>query len=90
VKKIVDPTGVGDAFRGGFLRGYELELDWQTCGQMGSLAAAIASNSAGRRIIRLQFRNLLSATGNILTTRTNWMFFYIYKPWRIREWQTMM
>lgn len=37
--KIGDPTGVGDAFRGGFLRGFRLGLDWQTCGQMGALAA---------------------------------------------------
>ena len=38
-ERILDPTGVGDAFRGGFLRGYRLGLDWQTCGQMGALAA---------------------------------------------------
>lgn len=39
-KQILDPTGVGDAFRGGFLRGYSLGLDWETCGRMGSVAAA--------------------------------------------------
>jgi adenosine kinase len=44
---IVDPTGVGDAFRGGFLRGYRLGLDWQTCGQMGSLAATYCLENAG-------------------------------------------
>lgn len=38
-EQIVDPTGVGDAFRGGFLAGYSHQLDWQTCGCMGSLAA---------------------------------------------------
>lgn len=47
VEKIVDPTGVGDAFRGGFLRGYQLKLDWQTCGQMGSLAAAYCLEQKG-------------------------------------------
>ena len=36
---IEDPTGVGDAFRGGFLTGYSHGLDLKTCGQMGSLAA---------------------------------------------------
>ncbi len=45
--KIADPTGVGDAFRGGFLRGYRLGLDWQTCGQMGSLAAAYCLEQRG-------------------------------------------
>lgn len=36
---IVDPTGVGDAFRGGFLTGYAQGWDWALCGQVGSLAA---------------------------------------------------
>jgi adenosine kinase len=37
---IVDPTGIGDAFRGGFLTGYSHQLDLGTCGRMGALAAA--------------------------------------------------
>jgi adenosine kinase len=45
--KIADPTGVGDAFRGGFLRGYRLKLDWQTCGQMGALAATYCLEQHG-------------------------------------------
>jgi len=36
---IIDPTGVGDAFRGGFLKGYMHDLSLERCGQMGSLAA---------------------------------------------------
>jgi adenosine kinase len=36
---IADPTGVGDAFRGGFLAGYARGLDLVTCAQMGALAA---------------------------------------------------
>jgi len=46
-EKIEDPTGVGDAFRGGFLRGYELGFSWKTCGQMGSLAAAYCLENRG-------------------------------------------
>lgn len=46
-KQIVDPTGVGDAFRGGFLRGYQLGLDWKICCQMGSLAAVYCLESNG-------------------------------------------
>ena len=45
--KIADPTGVGDAFRGGFLRGYRLGLDLQTCGQMGALAATYVLEQKG-------------------------------------------
>jgi adenosine kinase len=44
---IADPTGVGDAFRGGFLRGYRLGLDMQTCGQMGALAATYVLEQKG-------------------------------------------
>jgi adenosine kinase len=39
-KEIIDPTGVGDAFRGGFLTGYSFQLDLRLCGEMGALAAA--------------------------------------------------
>lgn len=45
--QILDPTGVGDAFRGGFLRGLSLKLDWQTCGQMGALAASYCLEKRG-------------------------------------------
>jgi len=44
---IADPTGVGDAFRGGFIRGRRLNLDWQTCGQMGALAATYCLENRG-------------------------------------------
>jgi adenosine kinase len=46
-EKIADPTGVGDAFRGGFLRGYRLGMGLQTCGQMGSLAATYCLEKKG-------------------------------------------
>lgn len=38
-EQIADPTGVGDAFRGGFLAGYSRGWNWELCGQMGALAA---------------------------------------------------
>lgn len=47
---IKDPTGVGDAFRGGFLRGYSLGLDWQTIGQMGALAATYCLEQQGTQV----------------------------------------
>jgi adenosine kinase len=46
-QKIVDPTGVGDAFRGGFLTGYSRGFDWELCGQMGNLAATYCLESDG-------------------------------------------
>jgi adenosine kinase len=46
-KEILDPTGVGDAFRGGFVRGERLGLDWETCGRMGVLAATYCLETRG-------------------------------------------
>ncbi len=46
-ERIADPTGVGDAFRGGFLTGYSLRLDWETCGRMGALAATYCLEQTG-------------------------------------------
>jgi adenosine kinase len=42
-----DPTGVGDAFRAGFLKGYLHGLEWERCGQMGALAATYCLENAG-------------------------------------------
>ena len=44
---IADPTGVGDAFRGGFMKGLALGADYRTCGRMGSVAAAWALEHLG-------------------------------------------
>ena len=46
-EKIVDPTGVGDAFRGGFLIGYSHNLDMDICGRMGALAATYCLEQRG-------------------------------------------
>jgi adenosine kinase len=45
--EIVDPTGVGDAFRGGFLTGYSRGFDWKLCGEIGSLAAVYCLEQRG-------------------------------------------
>lgn len=45
--EILDPTGVGDAFRGGFLRGYSMGFQWETCGRMGALAASYCLEQRG-------------------------------------------
>lgn len=47
VKGSVDPTGAGDAFRGGFLAGYSRGLPLDVCGRMGSVAAAYAIEHYG-------------------------------------------
>jgi adenosine kinase len=46
-KNISDPTGAGDAFRGGFLTGMSNGMDWVTCAQMGALTATYCLESDG-------------------------------------------
>ena len=48
-QQIADPTGVGDAFRGGFLSGYAHGWDLEVCAQMGSVAAAYCLEQDGPR-----------------------------------------
>ncbi len=47
VTRIVDPTGVGDAFRAGLLRGRGAGWDWELCGRIGALCAAYALEHNG-------------------------------------------
>lgn len=46
-RQVVDPTGVGDAFRAGFLVGYAHGWDWMLCGKVGSLAAVYCLEQKG-------------------------------------------
>jgi adenosine kinase len=44
---IVDPTGVGDAYRGGLMKGMATHASWKTCGQLGSVAATYVLEHVG-------------------------------------------
>lgn len=44
---IADPTGVGDAFRGGLLRGIAAGWDWELSGRVGALAATYVLEQMG-------------------------------------------
>lgn len=45
--QVVDPTGAGDAWRGGFLAGLDRGYDLHVCGQMGAVAAVYAVEHYG-------------------------------------------
>ncbi|MGD8407254.1 MAG: carbohydrate kinase family protein [Thiohalophilus sp.] len=47
VKGINDPTGCGDAYRGGILYGLLNDMDWETTGRIASLMGAIKVESTG-------------------------------------------
>lgn len=47
VDAVTDPTGCGDAFRGGLLYGLQNGLDWETTGRIASLMGAIKISHHG-------------------------------------------
>jgi adenosine kinase len=46
-KQLDDPTGVGDAFRAGLIKGLAMDLGWELAGQMGALAATYTLEQPG-------------------------------------------
>jgi len=71
-REIVDPTGVGDAFRGGFLTGFAHGFDWKLCGEIGSLAAVYCLEQRGpqshnytRQEFVLRFREFFNDEGKL-------------------------
>jgi adenosine kinase len=46
-QRIVDPTGVGDAYRGGLMKGLAAGAGFETCARLGSVAAAYALEHLG-------------------------------------------
>jgi adenosine kinase len=46
-REIVDPTGVGDAFRGGFMKGLSVGAGWEASAKLGSVAATYALEHMG-------------------------------------------
>jgi adenosine kinase len=56
----VDPTGVGDAFRAGLIRGLRIGAPWPTAGRMGSVAAVFGLEAVGpqpSRYSKREFRD---------------------------------
>ncbi|MBN1967289.1 MAG: carbohydrate kinase family protein, partial [Anaerolineae bacterium] len=47
VTAVADPTGVGDAYRAGLLKGIASGFGWELCGQIGALAAAYVLEHTG-------------------------------------------
>jgi adenosine kinase len=45
--RIVDPTGVGDAYRAGFMKGMALRLPFDVCARVGSVAATYVLEHLG-------------------------------------------
>jgi adenosine kinase len=46
-RRIVDPTGVGDGYRAGFMKGLAMEMPYDVCARLGSVAAAYVLEHVG-------------------------------------------
>ncbi|MBU1190396.1 MAG: carbohydrate kinase family protein [Gammaproteobacteria bacterium] len=60
-REVIDPTGCGDAYRGGLLYGLMNGLDWEVTGRMAALMGAIKIAHHGtqnHRFTRAQFADL--------------------------------
>lgn len=47
ISAVADPTGAGDAYRGGFFAGHSVDLSWEQCGKVGALCGAYALECVG-------------------------------------------
>ncbi|MBL4844424.1 MAG: carbohydrate kinase family protein [Planctomycetes bacterium] len=47
VENVVDPTGAGDAFRGGLVKGLVSEAGWESAARLGALTAAFCVEQQG-------------------------------------------
>lgn len=59
ISAAVDPTGVGDAFRAGFLAGLSWELSLEQCAQVGSVLAAHVIETVGTQEYTLDRENFV-------------------------------
>lgn len=59
-ERVLDPTGVGDAFRAGLMKGIVHGLGWETSGRMGSLAAVYVLETDGPQNHRYSLADFLT------------------------------
>jgi adenosine kinase len=57
---VSDPTGVGDAYRAGLVKGLSLGLSWELAGRIGSIAAVYALEQPGPQSHRYSPADFLS------------------------------
>ncbi len=62
-RRVADPTGVGDAYRAGIIKGMLHNLDWETTGRMGSLAATYALEESGTQNHQYSLDDFISRFG---------------------------
>jgi adenosine kinase len=59
-KQILDPTGVGDSFRAGFLKAYVHGFNLMLCGKIGALAATYCLEEKGPQSQRYSLEDFIT------------------------------
>ncbi len=59
-RRQADPTGVGDAYRGGIIKGLMKNLAWETTGRIGALAATYALEEYGTQSHRYSVQEFVA------------------------------
>ncbi|MFF9092539.1 carbohydrate kinase family protein [Streptomyces sp. NPDC014802] len=68
-RDVVDPTGVGDAFRAGFLAGLAWRLPYERAAQLGCALATVVIESLGTQEYKLLASDLLDRIGTVYGER---------------------
>jgi adenosine kinase len=55
-RQVLDPTGAGDAYRAGLLKGLALGLDWDEAARMGAVLASFSVEQQGTQEHRLEIK----------------------------------
>lgn len=57
-KRVIDPTGAGDAYRAGIIKGMLCGWDWQKTGQLASAIASFAVEEYGTQIHKFDWKKI--------------------------------
>ena len=72
LKKVVDPTGAGDAFRAGFLYGYVRTWPLEKCLQLASVVASFAVEKLGTQEHRFNSQQLANRYQHTYRQKLTW------------------
>ena len=64
-RRVVDPTGAGDAYRAGFLKGLILGYNLKECGRLGAAVASFAVEKYGTQNHRFTWKEILKRSHEI-------------------------
>ena len=67
-RQVLDPTGAGDAYRAGLLKGLAVGLDWGDAARMGAVLASFSVEQQGTQEHRLEIKEFWDRYARIFGT----------------------